>query len=320
MNARMPPDIVRAAHTTAGPDRDLLGTPEDPANIYHPLGSTGHRLPVGIGGAIVPHVGDGGAPVGHDANTVGAVVNVIDTSIETTPLPPFAVDMSQLTKEAVEQSMARASNNGQEALKEFSTGPPINTGQSIEALVRPPRVETAPAPTLQRQVDPRPVTRQEVKTATFGERSLPDQVQMSPVSNDELERTIAPSTAPPKSLFQTQGHSQPHLHVPVAEPPAVAEHLEPPKVRVYFEVDGSPFKSDGYFHQVIRNRQTLVLVYDTRVGGYPRSYPQPMDASIACWIAGGEHVYICNTTGIEFTLDNYDVCILLIKEEHPYSE
>jgi|GEM_PF-4047433 hypothetical protein len=152
-----------------------------------------------------------------------------------------------------------------------------------------------------------PVAASPVKAASFGTAPAATTIQQ-------------PATIPavPVSLFQ------PHLNTPEATTAPLTENngAQAPTVKISFEVRGMPFKQDAFFHQVVREGHALILVFDTRAVGYPMTFPQmPEDVSnapdIAVYLEGSNSIYVTAMTGIQFPLDQYEICVLLIKDEQP---
>lgn len=90
-----------------------------------------------------------------------------------------------------------------------------------------------------------------------------------------------------------------------------------PHIEVVFEVEGMPFQQTAYYHRVVRDKATLVLVFDTRAEGCPKIFPQPTSQKVAMQIAGQDSVYIVVVPDIHFKLDDYEIHVLLIEQEHP---
>mgnify|MGYP003137176117 CR=1 FL=1 len=162
-----------------------------------------------------------------------------------------------------------------------------------QAVAAPPQPAAAPAPVAS------------VKAANFG---------------NEPEVPVTPPAAPavPASLFQ------PHLNTPTATAAPLTKNNESqaPTIKAAFEVRGMPFKQEAFFHQVVREGHALILVFDKRAVGYPMTFPQmPDDVSsapdIAVYLDGSNSIYVTAMTGIQFPLDQYEICVLLIKDEQP---
>jgi hypothetical protein len=151
----------------------------------------------------------------------------------------------------------------------------------------------------------------EVQAAAMGPPAV-EAVPMQPMPPQPMPAQQAPTV--PASLFEP---AQPHMHAPAPTPAAPVAAVRPPNVKVAFEVRGMPFKQEAYFHQVIRKDGNLVLVYDTRAEGYTKTFPQPIDQDLAVYVDGNASVYVTATTGIQFNLDDNEVCVLLIKDEKP---
>ena len=91
----------------------------------------------------------------------------------------------------------------------------------------------------------------------------------------------------------------------------------PPTIKVTFEVKGTPFQQEAFYHAIICEGANLVLVFDRRAVGFPRVFPQDTDADVAVAIEGRDAIYICQVTGQRFQYQDQDFCILLIKETFP---
>ena len=92
---------------------------------------------------------------------------------------------------------------------------------------------------------------------------------------------------------------------------------QPPTFKVTFEIHGVPFTQEAFYHQIIRDGPNLVLVFDRRAVGFPRNFPQTTESDMAVHIEGQDVAYRTQTTGIHFPFLDYDLCVLLIKSEHP---
>ena len=137
----------------------------------------------------------------------------------------------------------------------------------------------------------------------------------------------APGPPITSSLFQPhmnapKGPAQPWLAASTPEVDAGDAPPNAPAIKTAFEVRGMPFKTEAYFHQVIREGHALILVFDKRAVGYPMMFPQmPEDVNgapdIAVHVSGSSSIYVTAMTGIQFPLDQYEICVLLIKDEQP---
>jgi len=131
----------------------------------------------------------------------------------------------------------------------------------------------------------------------------------------------------PSSLFQPHMNApsvagQPWLSTDTKETSAVDSSASAPGVKCRLEVRGKPWKDTVYFHQVIREGHALILVFDKRAVGYPMTFPQmPEDVNdapdIAVYVDGSSSIYVTAMTGIQFPIDQYEICVLLIKDEQP---
>jgi hypothetical protein len=93
----------------------------------------------------------------------------------------------------------------------------------------------------------------------------------------------------------------------------------PPSRKVVFEIQGNPFKQECFYHEIIRQDQILVLIFDHRAVGFPCTFPQAVEQDMAVHIAGTSSVYLTQVPGIQYHFhDHWEHCILFIKEEYPY--
>jgi hypothetical protein len=132
-----------------------------------------------------------------------------------------------------------------------------------------------------------------------------------------------PQTYPPPPTYPTPApwpqQQAPSLFQTVANQPREIQGqlVKPPAFKVEFEIYGVPFKQEAFYHQIIRSDANLVLVFDRRAVGFPRNFPTTTDADMAVQISGQDVIYRTQTTGIHFPFLDYDLCVLLIKSEHP---
>lgn len=117
------------------------------------------------------------------------------------------------------------------------------------------------------------------------------------------------------SLFnQTR---QPPMQSATVPQQSASTAVQPPDIRVQFEIDGFPFQFDGYFHKVIITDTTMVLAFDDRAVGYPRQFPpMAIEQDIAVTIVGQPYVYVVAAPKHRFKFDNYEMCVVEIRHTH----
>ena len=80
-------------------------------------------------------------------------------------------------------------------------------------------------------------------------------------------------------------------------------------------------RMEAFYHDVQRENAALILAYDRRCVGYPRTFPQATENKIAVLIEERpERILVTQYTGIQFPFRDWDIHILLIVEEHPNPE
>ena len=87
-----------------------------------------------------------------------------------------------------------------------------------------------------------------------------------------------------------------------------------PSVWVTFEIEGFGEHRAPY-HDVIRNGNNLVLVYDKTVPGGQRFFPRANEHPIGLNIDGSDKALMVFTTGIEFEDRGREYCVLLVEQE-----
>lgn len=87
---------------------------------------------------------------------------------------------------------------------------------------------------------------------------------------------------------------------------------------VTFEIEGFGEHRAPY-HRVIHSNSNLVLVYDTNCDGAQRFFPRTTDQPLGIHIEGESVAYYAHTTGIEFSDEGVDYCVLLVEREAPLS-
>jgi hypothetical protein len=177
---------------------------------------------------------------------------------------------------------------------------PVQSAPGAQAAITAASFQPVPQPQQPQQLQPK-VVQPATFTAAVPQQPVPQQQSVAPQQ---------PVTEPPESLF-----AQPNNNMTPVAPAEAPGHA--PTVQVRFEVEGMPMQQEAYFHKVTREGASLVLVYDTRAVGYPKTFPQMSDKDLAVHIIGSNSIYVTQTTGIKFPLDHYEVCVLLIKNELP---
>jgi hypothetical protein len=251
----------------------------------------------GITGAVVRRSDDFGVPLGQKPNEIAPRV-IVDPDEAGAG---FVVDMTQMSKKAVEQAAERVRMT-----------PDMDSSSRATAIMREFAV-----PQGQQQPQP-PQPQQAVQPQPFPQPNVQPAAQPNPQPVPQPTAMEQYGTAPPprqESLF-AQIDGQPPAATPAYQPGPPTDIV--PKFKASFQSRNSPCKQDGFFHQIIRQGPNLILVYDKRAIGYPRTWPQTVDEDVAVQLEGASVIYITQTTGIEFTLEHNDICVLLIKEEHPY--
>lgn len=233
----------------------------------------------GLVGAIVRRSDQFGVPLGQKPNEVAPKV-IIDPD---TPGAGFVVDMAKMGKQEVEQ-----------AVNNLRVTPDMDDASRAAAIMR---------------------------AFAVPQEAAGNESQMNQPIQQQTGQPAAPTmaTQPPQqpnqqsvSLFAQIGNGQQKQ----TEPPTREDIV--PRFRASFQSRNAPCTQDGFFHRIIRQGANLIFVYDRRAIGYPRTWPQAVDEDVAVHLEGANVIYITQTTGIEFTDNETDYCILLIKEEHPY--
>jgi len=327
----------------------------DPATTLMPLTGTrvSDALPPGIWGAkgvIVKRSDDMGAPLGYNPNAVATEVHV-DPDI---PGQSFIINPTLMKKQAMADAMRDLEAGVATSVEDrrlqaasvfarFAVDPNTTEQPMVQAPQQPP--QQPPNPGLQGvQTGVLPVADPRALGATYPDTSQwpahstqpypypapPAAVEVKEASFQQQQPPAAPAgllqpayavpqsgNGSPQNLFDNLGTAAPQ-----ARPVAVAVALPPmaPQYQASFQVRSSPLKLDAYFHQIIRSGSNLVFVFDRRAVGYPKMMPQMVDDDVAIHVAGTNIIYITQTTGIEFPCDDYDVCVVLIKDEHPYTK
>jgi hypothetical protein len=122
----------------------------------------------------------------------------------------------------------------------------------------------------------------------------------------------------PLKAFESTGDVTPSAEVVRVAPLAPADVVVAPQKWVTFEIEGFGEHKAPY-HRVIRNNNTLVLVYDTSCASSQKFFPRATDKPMGVHVTGSSVVYYAHTTGIEFSDGDVEFCVLLIEQEAPFN-
>ena len=207
-------------------------------------------------------------------------------------------------------------------------------GVDVANVVQRGNDPLAPTPVLPEPAQPampaQPVAQGPVKAASLGTPMQPTTAPQAPVGPAPgMPVTQAPAYPPaagtplgmpqqpaPASLFDALEPAK-APQASAAPAPAAASAVKPPTFKLVFEIAGMPFQQEAFYHQIIRDNASLILVFDTRAVGFPKTFPMSTDADMLCQIAGQDVAYRIKTTGIQFPFLHYELCVLLITSEHP---
>ena len=89
--------------------------------------------------------------------------------------------------------------------------------------------------------------------------------------------------------------------------------LAPPDKKITFDILNFG-QLEAYYHQIIRKDAFLILVSDKRFVG-TKYTPRHSEAQLGAHIDGTDRIYLLRTTGIQFELDDKEICILVIENE-----
>jgi hypothetical protein len=166
-----------------------------------------------------------------------------------------------------------------------------------------------------------------VKIPGFGPDN-PTQVALQQPLDPLHNRMNVPVVAAPS---QQSGQKQASLFASMKpQAPAPPQHSQPcedsgkpfvgaPTYKVTLEIESFPTSIEAWYHDVMRNEQTLILVYDTRHTGSSRTRLRPQPADIAIHVEGGAVFYICTDPSISFVYEGNEFTVFLIKQEHPFA-
>lgn len=261
----------------------------------------------GIMGAVVRRSDQWGVPLGQKPNEMAPTV-IIDPDESG---QGFVVDMTKMSKAAIQAAVDQVQvtpdmddfSKATEIMRKFAVGQ-----EQPQATPQQPEQQRVPVQPQQQwsppQATPQPVPMTPQPTQP---------VQQATGFDAQLQQPWPKPVQPQVSLFDQVAQKQQQPPPPTVPPEALV-----PRFKASFQSRNAPCTQDGFFHQIIRQGPNLILIYDTRAIGYPRTWPQAVDEDVAVHLDGANVLYITQTTGIEFTLEHNDICVLLIKEEHPF--
>jgi hypothetical protein len=286
---------------------------------------------------------------GYDPNApapVGTQVNIVNEQGE-----GFGVDLRQVNPQTLQQAMQQAVQGGatnyqdaaveafraESARQQNGTPAPVNRPMTT----RPTVDRSAPLAGLNSYVVP--------ESTVGGGQLIPQQPVYQPQQDQAAEQAMdqrlaaqqavgAPINGMPGRHPSQDMNRQPQINPlsafraqeqptsPMADEPFrpidIGSNLQPmtpdthpPQFTVNFEIEGFGTHEAPY-HQVIRSEQALVLVYDTRYTGGQKYFPQT-DRPLGVHVHGTDSMYLVHTTNIQFPLDYWEVCVLLIENEAP---
>ncbi len=144
-----------------------------------------------------------------------------------------------------------------------------------------------------------------------------DSLSTTPTGHEALAPESPPPVAGPLGAFRSPEEDTPEKKAaPVLPPQPAASASRAPTTWVTFEIEGFG-EHRAPFHSVIRQGNTLVLVYDTRCEGSQKFFPRATDRPLGIHVHSETVAYYALTTGIEFQDDGKEYCILLIEREAP---
>lgn len=162
--------------------------------------------------------------------------------------------------------------------------------------------------------------------SSAGESPVPQTMTAEPYPQQYLQqpRQVPPAQQPdsygvpnmlppvPVSLFKRQPTHQKQVVTPGQELPA-----GPPLREVLFEIEGiGAMPMTALFHDLIVDRNTLVLVFDHRAVGFPRNFPTyNSDARLAVQVVETHRVYFCKPPKHRFMFKTFELCVLEIETE-----
>lgn len=158
---------------------------------------------------------------------------------------------------------------------------------------------------------PMPATKNPLPMDTTKQRAAAVKLQPAPSSTGSLMQRVA---AAPTRQAQSQS----------ANPLSGLAPVSPPRKKIFFECRGwgqMPF----VYHDIVKQDNLLVLVYDNRYTEGSKLYPpakapteeDPNAGILAAQLEGDTTIYTVHSTGTKFTHANYEYYILVVAEEYP---
>lgn len=241
-------------------------------------------LPV-IDGLVPPAALPEGGLAGFDPHSPGNI------QLDPTPSSPGEViDLSQLTKEDTRAVVG----NGQELRKAVSYDARNEVAHQYYVQLQE-RV---------RQRNTKPVEKQ------AAEAQLP---APQPVLSQPVVQAPQPRMSPMERM--TRPPIQPnHIYQPIAQ---AEQQAEAPNEQVIFEIEGvGPF--EAWYHEVIRDGELLVLVYDRRHKGVKWLPPRLQDDSgnerrLFVDVSSHQEAYQVRSLGLAYPFRHFDHCVLIIE-------
>lgn len=283
-------------------------------------------LPPSLPGYVVGRSTLEGAPQGYDPRAVATKIN-IDPDV---PGEGFTLDLSNVSPDAFNLAAHSAQlrqATSIEDLRDRASSVFRKLATDRQAPVAVPAQEVVPMqegttnalsmpagqPVASRAPEPpraAPVTLNPEGTAVKAASFSP---QQAPTHRSPAPSGVEPAAAGPSLFDRVSEPARPATRRPRGVQGAA------PTYKVTFEVKGAPMVLEAWYHDVVRNESTLVLVYDTSCVGFPRSRLQPTSNDIAVHIEGSEAIYLVKDPAISFELDNQEFQVLLIKETYPFA-
>jgi hypothetical protein len=266
----------------------------------------------GLRGTIIPQATRGGIPMGtrpHD--TANMEVN-IDPHI---PGQSVTVRLGDLTNASVWAASQEAQANTPEPTDLASMR---LRGAAIMHNIAAGRQKAASAPAPNFQYNPAELE----PDAPFLEQFPSSPRRVVPVQ--QSQPMVPPRTrrVSPLSAFNQAPQAAPMPGAAIQpEPMYVAQQraVQPvaPMLTVVFELEH--FGSlEANYHDVIVENGFVVLVYDTRHTGATKYFPNSAQSDeappMAINIVGSQEVYLVHTTGLQFSHNHNEYCILMIDQ------
>ena len=306
----------------------------------------------GVRGTVIKSAGERGAPVGYNPNAVAQKIYV-DPDI---PGESFVYNPSKIGKDdlvaainadetdttSIEARRFKAAN----VLKQFAISDEPDSVQYTDkedaAEARDAPVDLPGTYVVPKSTDGgRQLSTQNAdKNIVFGRKPAPlnEAQPLTPAPavqpSDIRAAAFAAEVAQPPGLKQIPdslfGPRPSAVKMPAPQngnfPPMVTRQPQAPEIKVAFEVKGTPFKTEAYYHSVVRNGSNLILIFDNTAVGYPKMFPQATAEEIAVYIDGNNSIYITKIhlndqlEECRFEYDSNEFCILSILDEQPLEQ